>query len=110
MKRSGLMTLVMMLAMTASSNSLWSGAGALQAAGQGGSTNAPVVVMKTSMGEIRMRLAPDKAPISVENFLAYVDKQFYDGTIFHRVIPSFMIQGGGYSADMQKKGTRPAIK
>jgi peptidyl-prolyl cis-trans isomerase A (cyclophilin A) len=69
-----------------------------------------VVVMKTSMGDIEMQLYKDKAPISVENFLGYVNKKFYDGTIFHRIIPTFMIQGGGYTADMTKKPTGAAIK
>jgi peptidyl-prolyl cis-trans isomerase A (cyclophilin A) len=69
-----------------------------------------VVVMKTSMGEIQIKLNKDKAPVSVENFLGYVNKKFYDGTIFHRIIPTFMIQGGGFTADMTKKPTGPAIK
>ncbi len=70
----------------------------------------PVVVIETSMGDITVRLNPSKAPVSVENFLAYVNDGFYDGTIFHRVIPSFMIQGGGFTADMQKKPVREPIK
>ena len=70
----------------------------------------PVVVMKTSLGEIQIKLNKDKAPVSVENFLGYVNKKFYDGTIFHRIIPSFMIQGGGFTPDMTKKATGPAIK
>lgn len=61
-------------------------------------------------GEIVIELNREKAPISVDNFLAYVDKKFYDGTIFHRVIPTFMIQGGGFTPDMQQKPTEPAIK
>jgi cyclophilin family peptidyl-prolyl cis-trans isomerase len=72
--------------------------------------SAPVVVMKTSMGEIQIKLYKDKAPVSVENFLAYVNKGFYDGTIFHRIIPTFMVQGGGYTADMTKKPTAAPIK
>jgi peptidyl-prolyl cis-trans isomerase A (cyclophilin A) len=80
------------------------------AAAQAAPANEPVVVMRTSLGEIRIRLHKDKAPISVENFLGYVNKQFYDGTIFHRIIPTFMIQGGGFSADMKRKETAPAIK
>ena len=55
----------------------------------------PKVLMKTSKGDIIIELYPDKAPITVKNFLAYVDDKFYDGTIFHRVIKGFMIQGGG---------------
>jgi peptidyl-prolyl cis-trans isomerase A (cyclophilin A) len=72
--------------------------------------NEPVVVMKTAMGEVRIKLFKDKAPISVENFLGYVNKQFYDGTVFHRVIPNFMIQGGGYTPDLTRKPTGPPIK
>jgi cyclophilin family peptidyl-prolyl cis-trans isomerase len=71
---------------------------------------APVVLMKTSMGEIKIRLAPDKAPSTVENFLGYVNDKFYDGTIFHRVIASFMIQGGGFTPDMNKKPTKAPSK
>jgi len=71
---------------------------------------APRVLMKTSLGEITIELYPDKAPISVKNFLDYVDAKFYDGTIFHRVIPGFMNQGGGFTSDMQQKPTRAPIK
>ncbi len=71
---------------------------------------APRVLMKTSLGEITIELYPDKAPITVKNFLDYVDAKFYDGTIFHRVIPGFMNQGGGFTADMQQKPTRAPIK
>jgi len=71
----------------------------------------PVVVIETSMGDITVELFPDRAPKSVENFLAYVSQGFYDGTIFHRVISNFMIQGGGFTADMQKKDdTRAPIE
>ena len=70
----------------------------------------PVVVMETSEGTIKIELWADKAPKTVENFLAYVNDKFYDGTIFHRVIPDFMIQGGGFTADMKQKETRPPIK
>ena len=62
----------------------------------------PVVVIETSKGTITAELDAEKAPISVQNFLAYVDKGHYDGTIFHRVIPGFMIQGGGYTADTRE--------
>ncbi len=58
----------------------------------------PVVLMKTSLGTIRIELWPAKAPETVKNFLQYVDEGFYDGTIFHRVINNFMIQGGGFTA------------
>jgi Phr family secreted Rap phosphatase inhibitor len=70
----------------------------------------PVVVMETSMGTINLELFQDKAPITVANFLKYVDSKHYDGTIFHRVKSSFMIQGGGMGPDMQEKPGRPPIK
>ncbi len=70
----------------------------------------PMVEVKTNLGSFTLELYPDKAPITVENFLNYVDKKFYDGTIFHRVIPTFMIQGGGFTADMMKKATGAPIK
>lgn len=70
---------------------------------------SPVVEMVTSMGPVRIELYPDKAPKTVENFLQYVKDRFYDGTIFHRVIPGFMVQGGGFTADMEQKKTREAI-
>jgi cyclophilin family peptidyl-prolyl cis-trans isomerase len=74
------------------------------------SAATPAVVLKTSVGEIEIELYPDKAPESVKNFLAYIDEGFYDGTIFHRVIKDFMIQGGGYDGGRQKKPTRSPIK
>ncbi len=70
----------------------------------------PQVVMETSKGRIVLELFADKAPISVENFLAYVNSGYYDGTIFHRVIPGFMIQGGGFTADMKMKPGRSPIQ
>lgn len=72
---------------------------------------APKVLLKTSMGDITVELYPDKAPKSVENFLAYAKSGFYDGTIFHRVIATFMIQGGGFTNnDLQRpKQTRASI-
>jgi len=63
----------------------------------------PVVVMETSLGTIKIELRGDKAPISTANFLAYADSGHYDGTIFHRVMPKFMIQGGGFRPDMTQK-------
>ncbi len=69
-----------------------------------------MVIIETSMGEIHVELDAEKAPITVENFLAYVDDGYYDGTIFHRVIPNFMIQGGGMLEDMSQKQTRDPIK
>lgn len=72
---------------------------------------APVIVrLETSKGNIDIELNQEKAPISVENFLKYVDDGFYNDTIFHRVIPNFMIQGGGFTEDMNQKSTRPGIK
>jgi peptidyl-prolyl cis-trans isomerase A (cyclophilin A) len=70
----------------------------------------PVVVIDTNKGVIEVELNAEKAPITVKNFLAYVDAKHFDGTIFHRVIPGFMIQGGGFTADMQQKATQPPIK
>jgi cyclophilin family peptidyl-prolyl cis-trans isomerase len=63
----------------------------------------PVVAIETSHGTIKAELWPDKAPVTVRNFLRYVDEKHYDGTIFHRVIPTFMIQGGGFTPDMNQK-------
>ncbi len=70
----------------------------------------PLVKLETSMGDITLELYPDKAPVTAANFLEYVKAGFYDGTIFHRVIPGFMIQGGGLDAQMSKKATRAPIK
>jgi cyclophilin family peptidyl-prolyl cis-trans isomerase len=70
----------------------------------------PKVVVETSEGKITLELWADKAPVTVENFLRYTDEKFYDGTIFHRVIDNFMIQGGGMTADMQPKTTHGPIK
>ncbi|HEU4365455.1 MAG TPA: peptidylprolyl isomerase [Candidatus Krumholzibacteria bacterium] len=69
----------------------------------------PVVVLETSKGNIEIELYPDKAPLSVQNFLWYVDNKFYDGLIFHRVIKTFMIQGGGFTPDMTQKAGKPPI-
>ena len=70
----------------------------------------PQVLMKTSKGDITIELSQDKAPISVKNFLSYVDEKFFDGTIFHRVIKGFMVQGGGLTPDMHEKPAKPPIK
>ena len=67
------------------------------------------VLLATSKGAITVELNSEKAPQTVANFLAYVDAGFYDGTIFHRVIPNFMIQGGGLQSDMEKKATREPV-
>ena len=72
--------------------------------------SGPVVVLETTMGNIRIALDEQKAPITVKNFLTYTRAGHYDGTIFHRVIPRFMVQGGGMDAAMKEKATRPPIK
>ncbi len=70
----------------------------------------PMILMKTSLGDIKLELFKDKAPISTANFLQYVNEKFYNGTIFHRVISGFMIQGGGFTKDMNQKATHAPIK
>lgn len=70
----------------------------------------PVVVMETSLGNIKIELFEKEAPISVKNFLEYASSGFYNETIFHRVIPGFMAQGGGFTVDRKQKPTRPAIR
>ena len=70
----------------------------------------PVVVLKTSLGEIDIQLDPTNAPVSTANFLSYVKSGFYNGVIFHRVIPGFVAQGGGFTEDMKQKDTQPPIK
>lgn len=70
----------------------------------------PQVEMKTNQGTIVIELAADKAPVTVENFLQYVKDGFYNGTIFHRVIDGFMIQGGGFEQGMKEKSTRKPIR
>jgi peptidyl-prolyl cis-trans isomerase B (cyclophilin B) len=85
-------------------------AGALGAGGSSANEKNPVVVMDTSMGKIKIELYRDKAPVTVKNFLSYVDDKFYDGTIFHRVISNFMIQGGGFEPGMTQKKTKDPIQ
>ena len=70
---------------------------------------ATQVVMETSLGTIKIELDGDKAPGTVANFLSYVDDKFYDNTIFHRVIPNFMIQGGGFEPGLKQKKTKASI-
>ncbi len=70
----------------------------------------PMVVIETNKGTITVELWADRSPGTVRNFLAYVDESFYDGLIFHRVIPGFMIQGGGFNPDMSQKTTKANIK
>lgn len=80
-------------------------------AGQGTAMGRIVKVrMQTSMGAIVLDLYPDKAPLTVANFLAYVEAGAYDGTVFHRVIPGFMIQGGGFNPDMSRRPTLQAVR
>ena len=70
----------------------------------------PKIIFSTTHGSFMIELYPQKAPITVKNFLAYVDAGYFDNTVFHRVIPGFMIQGGGFTEQMQKKPTQPPIK
>jgi cyclophilin family peptidyl-prolyl cis-trans isomerase len=70
----------------------------------------PMVLMSTSLGDIKLELDAAKAPVTVQNFLDYAKAGHYDGTIFHRVIANFMIQGGGFTPDMQQKPTKAPIK
>ena len=72
-------------------------------------TTAAKVLIKTNLGDMTVELYPEKSPKSVENFLAYVNSGFYDGTVFHRVIDNFMIQGGGFTRDLHQKPTKQAI-
>jgi len=86
-------------------------AGSTPAAAKPKPVSGPVkVVMETSKGTIELELATEKAPVTVQNFVGYVRKGFYDGTIFHRVIPGFMIQGGGFDQHSREKPTGDAIK
>jgi cyclophilin family peptidyl-prolyl cis-trans isomerase len=82
---------------------LWLGLAAMALAAN------PVVEVTTSMGVIKAELYADKAPKTVENFVQYVKDRFYDGTVFHRVIPGFMVQGGGFTPDLEQKKTRDPI-
>ena len=75
-----------------------------------GKESYPHVYIKTNVGGFTIELYPDKAPVTVANFLNYVEKGYYSGTIFHRVIKGFMIQGGGFTTDMSQKETAPPIK
>src|SRR4051812_2927852 len=70
----------------------------------------PVVVVETSEGTITLELFKDRAPVSVDNFLQYVRDKHYDGTIWHRVVAGYVIQGGGFTPEMVEKGTRPPIQ
>ena len=70
----------------------------------------PVVLMKTNKGDIEIELNRDKAPLTVDNFIKYVKQDFYAGTVFHRVIKGFMIQGGGFTTDLDRKDTLPPVQ
>ena len=96
--RSALLSVAAMVAGVVPARSAW-------AAGPA----APKVRISTSMGDIVLELYPDKAPKTVENFVQYVRDKHYDGTIFHRVMDGFMIQGGGFTPDMQQKATRAPV-
>ncbi len=85
-------------------------AGNADAAAKAEKAKNPVVLMETTLGAVKIELYPDKAPVSVKNFLDYVNSGFYNGTIFHRVIPGFMAQGGGFTTDRKQKETRAPIK
>src|SRR5260221_7205576 len=89
---------------------LLAGMAAAQALAVDAAAPAPVVRFETSLGNISIKLNPARAPITVKNFLAYVKEGHYDGAIFHRVIPGFMIQGGGFTADMKEIPTHAPIK
>ena len=86
------------------------GVGCTNAAEKPSNPQNPIVMISTSQGDMKVELYKDKAPKTVENFLAYTNEKFYDGTIFHRVIPRFMLQGGGFTPDMKQKPTKAAIK
>jgi cyclophilin family peptidyl-prolyl cis-trans isomerase len=73
-------------------------------------TGKHVVIMETTKGTVKMELDADKAPKTVENFVAYMDRRFYDGTIFHRVVKRFMVQGGGFTFDLKRKMNRGSIE
>ena len=76
----------------------------------GAATANPQVELKTTMGTVVLELYPDKAPLTVDNFLQYVKDHHYDGTVFHRVIPGFMIQGGGFGPDFSEKPVRKPVR
>jgi cyclophilin family peptidyl-prolyl cis-trans isomerase len=89
---------------------LLSVAGLLVAALPSFAAEKPVVVVETSLGTIKIELDEEKAPITVKNFLGYVDDKFYDGVVFHRIIKDFMIQGGGFEPGLKQKKTKEPIK
>ena len=88
---------------------LWLSIGALNVFAETSPDANPKVLVKTTDGDITVELFADKSPITVENFLRYVDDGYYDGTVFHRVISNFMIQGGGFTSALEEKPTRAPI-
>lgn len=72
--------------------------------------NKPMLTMSTTLGDIEIELYPEEAPVTVRNFIDYVEAGYFDNLIFHRVIPGFMVQGGGFTSDMQKRPARPPIR
>ena len=82
----------------------------LQAPAETPAPGNPVVAISTSLGDITLELFKDRAPVSVNNFLVYAAEGFYEGTIFHRVKPGFMVQGGGFTPDLTEKSTHPPIQ
>ena len=98
------------LAVVASLGFVAGNAGGAEPAKEGVSAKNPAVVFSTSLGDITVELFVDQAPITVKNILDYVDAGFYDGTVFHRVIPGFVIQGGGMTPALEQKKTRAPIK
>jgi len=78
--------------------------------GQNFSGETDMIILSTSLGDATISFYDTEAPVTVENFLQYVDDVFFDGTIFHRVIPGFVLQGGGFTINMKEKKTRPPIK
>jgi peptidyl-prolyl cis-trans isomerase A (cyclophilin A) len=103
MKRGNLLLIIALCMLAAS----FAGTGSLSAQEKGGN---PMVLVKTSMGSFKIELFEKEAPVTVKNFLNYVDKKFYDGTIFHRVMPGFVIQGGGFDKNMVQKSTLTPIQ
>ena len=87
----------------------WLSIGSLNVLAEGALDSNPRVIVKTTDGDITVELFADKSPITVENFLQYVDDGYYDGTVFHRVISNFMIQGGGFTSALEEKSTRGPI-
>lgn len=100
--------------LTAASFALAAALAAFLASGEASAQTAkqpnPVVLIETNLGTIEAELFADKAPVSTQNFIRYANEKFYDGTVFHRVIKGFMIQGGGYDAKYQRKSTHEPIK